>query len=125
MLLENVIKEKCPDYLGTFNTYIKHSNRIPFCNMFITKFEIFKRYCEWLFPIMEELEGLANESNTLASPRALDFIAEWLCPLYFYKNSYKIKHLPIVVSDPSKKKVSNLRYFCSYAKSTLRFWLNI
>jgi len=46
--------------------------------------------------------------------------------LYFIKNNeLKIKHLPIIVADTTKHRVSNIRYALSQIKTEIRFLLSI
>ena len=125
--LEKAIKQVCPEYSNIFNKYIKKGNILPQFGMIITTKEIFNNFCEWIFPIIYKLDEMKDPNkNSLSEPRRIDYIFEHLMPLYFIKhNEFKIKNLPIVVADPTKKKVSDFRYFCSQLKTELRFLLNI
>ncbi len=124
--LESVINKVCPDYSDTFNKYIKRGNSLTQFGMIITSKVIFDDFCEWFFSIIFELDKQKDpKKNSLSKDRQIDYISEHIFPLYFLKNNLKIKHLPIVVADTSKKKVSNLRYFCSQIKTELKFLLNI
>jgi hypothetical protein len=125
--LETAISQICPEYSDIFITYIKRGNILPQFGMIITSKQIFDNFCEWIFPIIYKLDEMKDSNkNSLLEPRRIDYICEHLMPLYFMKHTeLKIKHLPIVVADPTKKKVSNFRYFCSQLKTEFRFLFNI
>ena len=125
--LELAIEQLCPEYSNIFYKYIKNGNRVPLFGMIVTSKEIFHDFCEWAFPIIDKLDEMKNPNkNSLSEPRRIDYIFEHIMPLYFLKHKeLKIKYLPIIVSDTTKKRVSNFRYFCSQIKSELRFLFNI
>ena len=86
----------------------------------------FDDYCNWLFPILFEIEKFADPTrNSLNTSRKLGYIAEQLTPLYFHHNKLKIKHLPVAFVNPLENNKSWIRYCCSNFKSTLKFWFRI
>ncbi|MDB5121025.1 MAG: hypothetical protein JWN56_2243 [Sphingobacteriales bacterium] len=125
--LELAIEQVCPEYSNIFNIHIKKGNILPQFGMIVTSKEIFDNFCEWIFPIIYKLDLMKDANkNSLSEPRRIDYIFEHLMPLYFIKHKeLKIKHLPIIVADPTKKAVSNFRYLCSQLKTELRFLFNI
>lgn len=64
------------------------------CNMFIMKREILNDYCNWLFPILLEMEQFGGQKEDPYQNRYLGFISERLMSLYFvfYKDKYKIAY---------------------------------
>lgn len=64
------------------------------CNMFIVKKQILDEYCEWLFPILEDVVWFAGEKQDTYQNRYPGFLAERLLTLYFvyYKDKYKIAY---------------------------------
>lgn len=64
------------------------------CNMFIMKKEILNDYCDWLFPILLEMEQFGGEKEDPYQNRYLGFISERLMSLYFvyYRDKYKIAY---------------------------------
>lgn len=64
------------------------------CNMFIMKKEILNDYCNWLFPILLEMEQFGGQKEDPYQNRYLGFISERLMSLYFvfYKDKYKIAY---------------------------------
>lgn len=67
------------------------------CNLFIMKKKIFKDYCEFIFPILFDLEKkISLEGRDGYQRRALAFLSERLTSLYIYskkQQGYKIKSI--------------------------------
>lgn len=125
--LEKAINSVCPEYIPIFNKYYKNGNLLVMSNMLISKKKVFDDFCEWIFPIIYKIDEMKDPlKNSLSEVRRIDYIFEQLFPLYFIMHKeLKIKYLPIIQVNPSEKRVSNLRYFCSQIKTELRFLLNI
>jgi len=98
-LIENEISDKQPDYIEFFYKMMNGYAFFP-CNMFITRREIFNKYCEWLFSI---ILPAANLFDPLPyddySKRAIGFLAERLLTVWLYKHDYKIKEVPVLFRD--------------------------
>lgn len=78
----NVIKIKYPQMFKHAKKYIK-GNKGYFCNMFIMKKEIFNKYSEWLFDILEEHENSKDFSKySVEKYRVSGYLAERLCGIY-------------------------------------------
>lgn len=58
-ICREVICEKYPDYVDAFD-YVMHTILMSIGNMWITRKNIFDRYCEWLFDILFEVEKRIN-----------------------------------------------------------------
>ena len=95
--LLNVLKEKHPEMydlaIRLWETP-EFGNLYYTCNMFIMKKQILDSYCEWLFPILEEVEQFAGEKEDTYQNRYPGFLAERLLTLYFvcYKDRYRIAY---------------------------------
>lgn len=57
-----IIAEKYPDYIRTFDEVIKHRWGYMF-NMMIMERELFELYCDWVFDILFELRSRLGESG--------------------------------------------------------------
>lgn len=92
---EEIIKEKYPDYLQSFET-IMNRNYCSHYNMFIMKKKDFDNYCNWLFNILFELEKQTDVSSyDNYNKRIYGFIAERLLNVWVLQNKLKIKRLPV------------------------------
>lgn len=79
----------------------KKQNYIYFFNIFIAKNEIFNNYCEWLFPILFELNNKIDFQNrNFYSNRVVGFVAERLFNVYvnYLIDTQNVKYceLPII-----------------------------
>lgn len=80
-----VVAEKCPEYTQAVETVEKSNYYVPY-NMFIMKWEIFDKYCEWLFPILDKCEQLIGDYEDVYQNRYIGFLAERLMTAYIFKH---------------------------------------
>lgn len=77
-LCREVICEKKPDYAGAFD-YAMQTILVSIGNMWITRKDIFDRYCEWLFDILFEVEKRIDFSGyDDYQKRVIGFLSERL-----------------------------------------------
>lgn len=107
VILENDIKALrqsiiviCPEYLPDLNKLLKSKALSP-ANMFVTRWELFDSYCEWLFKILFDLQEKIDPSSRLGNgQRVFGYISELLLNVYvnhhnlkiFYSHIWKIEH---------------------------------
>ncbi|MCC8141993.1 MAG: DUF4422 domain-containing protein [Lachnospiraceae bacterium] len=95
-LTGEIIERQCPDYLDAYNTVLKRTSAHMF-NMFVMKRDQFRAYCAWLFPILEELEGLVDDSQmTPFERRYLGRIGELLLDVWIDKNQISYEELSVI-----------------------------
>lgn len=88
-----IMGKRCPEYLDAFNQKMKSRHEHLF-NMFIMKKELFNQYCEWLFPILEELESYYDLKNMDPfQARLIGRIAERLLDVWINKNQLQYKEI--------------------------------
>lgn len=63
-------------------------------NMLIARQEVFKQYCDWLFPILERVEELSNPKGNERADRYIGYLGENLMTLFFmyHKDDLRIVH---------------------------------
>ena len=61
-LCRDLIERMTPEYLDSYDKVI-YGNKLCHYNMFIAKKEIIDGYCEWVFPILFELEKEINAKD--------------------------------------------------------------
>lgn len=97
-----IIREKYPDYIDSFD-YLKKTNRMYVCNMFIAGRKFVDEYCEWLFTILFELEKRVDLSGrTRYQKRMFGFMAERLFNVYLHHNRKILKVKCIPISEPDE-----------------------
>lgn len=106
LLTRRIIQDFTPDYIKAFDNVMKESH-IYYANMMVSKKSIFDQYCEWLFPILFELEKNIDLSKYTDSyqRRVFGFISERLLQVWVEKNKFKVFQLPIVNSDEPRQTI--------------------
>ncbi len=94
-IVESLIRIKQPDYLEAFHHVFNGHSFFP-CNMFITRKEIFDKYCQWLFDIIPDAcEQFHPERYDDYSKRAIGFVTERLLTVWLMNQNLKVKEQPI------------------------------
>lgn len=101
--LRKVIGELTPDYLNAFDAVMDKNNKLSGYNMFLTGWKNFDSYCEWLFPVLFELEKRIDIPNDPYQARIFGFLGERLLNVYCYRHRLRIKYYPIVMIDDEKE----------------------
>ena len=121
----SVVARMQPDYYETAQEYLKGSYGY-FCCMHIMKKELFHAYCEWLYPILFELEREIDIGRyTEEGQRTVGHLAERLLGIYIFhlqKNrpQLKIKELQTVYfTKPQKEKLTLSAAFKSEIDRTI------
>lgn len=93
-----ILLEKYPEYKDVIeNEHVATEGY--FTNIFLMKKEIYNKYCEWLFDILEEAEKQIDATYyNQQEYRVTGYIAEWLCSVYFtnlqnINPELRVKHL--------------------------------
>ena len=95
-LLKTIIQKTAPDYARSFYYIFNVNNKLSPFNMFITTYEEFEKYCDWLFSILFEVEKAKSlEGYSSVQARIYGYMAERLFNVYIYHNNIKKTFLPI------------------------------
>lgn len=92
-LLIKVIRETYPDYENSIKIF-KRKTMFAY-NMMITNNKIFNDYMEWLFTLLEKIEGKIILHPHPHQARVFGFMAERLLNLFVYHNRLKILECPL------------------------------
>ena len=93
----DVIKKTFPDYVCSTSTVMKR-NFLYCCNMFIGHKKVIMQYCNWLFPILTQLESSINFSiKSDYQKRVFGYLSERLFNIWIekHKESIDIKLLTV------------------------------
>lgn len=71
--------------------YFYRGNKVSQCNMFIMKWKDFQEYCEFLFPLLKQIEGKLPKMNFARQRRNIGYMAEALQGLYIKHKGMKVK----------------------------------
>jgi hypothetical protein len=123
--LKNIFHEFYPEYYESFIFIFEKNNKLSSCNIFITHYQYFVQYCEWLFPLLFQFEKIVNVDNyDEYQKRIYGFISERLLNVFVYHNKFKAKYKPLFIIDPDKedKKYSFFSEYKSKIKKQLSFF---
>lgn len=122
-IMNSVILERYPDYRGTMIEFFFRSNKWIAYNMFFASWKWFDQYCQWLFPILFEVEKQVKLSGYAYQQRVFGFMSELLLPLYCFHNRYRIRYCPVlfVADDGRFANMMDLRMWLLGVRDSLKF----
>lgn len=101
-LAVSIVIAKNPEYLTACKQVLEGSSLHLF-NMFIMRSKLCMKYCEWLFPILFELEDRIDISNyDNYQKRVFGFIAERLFNIWIIHNKVKTTQIEVVNLEKEK-----------------------
>ena len=109
LLCREAITRQCPDYLPSWRKALQ-SDSGWFNNMFIFRAEIFNAYCQWLFPLLEDVEtSIPLDRYGVQERRVMGYLAERLLNVWVRHYLERHPHTSIreldrvFIEDPSSK----------------------
>lgn len=79
---------------------MKHKKKTHIYNMFIMKREIFDAYCDWLFPILFEVERQVDISGySRYDQRIFGFLSERLLDVYLEGSGIAYQEIPVIFME--------------------------
>lgn len=102
ILAIDVLLELYPDAKNIAEKYFFQSNRYSVFNMFITSWEHFDEYCNFLFPYLERLEAKLKDHSYLRLQRTIGYIAESMLGFWMKYRKYNVKYMPTLDLSTSR-----------------------
>lgn len=99
--MERLVLKANPDYEHEVDALKKHASHYLF-NMFVMKRELFFKYCEFVFPILLELEKKGTKHTSAGTMRAPGFLCEYLTSMFIshqVRNGIPVKELNTIYID--------------------------
>lgn len=94
-----IVSELRPDYIEAFDQVMKQRSGYMF-NMFIMSKENVAAYCEWLFPIIDELYRRLDITDYSAfDARLFGRISERLFNVWLAKQDLRVKEIPFIYME--------------------------
>lgn len=95
-IMEQVVREKFPDYSSTF-AEVMARRQLHILNMFVMKWELFDKYCQFLFAVLFEVERRIDISKyDKNEARVFGFLGERLFDVWLEKNRIAYQEVPVV-----------------------------
>lgn len=103
-----------PDCYEALAYMTEYSNRWTPCNMFISSREWTDEYCQWLFPVLEDVEKRIAKSPYTRANRAIGYMGEFLLGVYLRYRKSKVKRVEMqsIIEEDGKVQV-NIRQMSS------------
>ena len=110
-LTREIISEKYPEYLDAFDRRMRMTRGHRF-NMFIMRWDILDRYCQWLFDILFDLETkLDISSYSERDQRVYGFVSERLLDVWLDANHVEYIELPYLMTEKENLKLKAFGVF--------------
>ena len=102
-LLRNIIIEKSPEFIPSFDSTFQQK-RIYANNMMVMKWPDFKALCDWLFMLLFEFERRVKLTEyTEYQQRIFGFLSERLITVWVNHHDLKVKEFPLIYFKNLKK----------------------
>lgn len=122
VLCGEIIKKKYPEYAIAFQVAM-NSNLISMGNMWITRKEIFDKYCAWLFDILFEAEKQIDFSKyDDYQGRVMGFLSERLFRVWLLNQEYSIReeYVKMIETKDFLNDIKGMELKYQYIKTTLK-----
>ncbi len=98
-VLGKTIKKLTPDYFDAYETVMNRRWAHMF-NMFVMKKDRFDKYCEWLFPILQEVDSKIDVTDyTPMEARAVAYLGEFMLDIWNEKNKIPYKEVDVMFME--------------------------
>ena len=104
--MEQIVREYSPDYAAAMDRYLSGTIHY-FGNIYIMRREVFRDYCAWLFPLLEEFDRRTDTGGYGVQEKRVDgYLAVRLLGVYCTKHHGELRclELPRVHFEPDRKK---------------------
>ena len=96
-----------PDAREAMLKYMYDSNTFVPYSIFVAKKKLYDEFCEFVFPVLFELEKRVKEHNYSRQRRIIGYYGEWSLGLFIAYRKLKVKKFNLVMNG----EVVNTRYF--------------
>lgn len=118
-LLEEMIKEVCPEYYCSYKKVMYKSNTLIGHNMFIMKWDEFESYCKWVFDILIPLSKIIDPTGyPINQQRVFGYMHELLLAVY-------VEHKKLKAYRSQITWVENKQSYSRFNKISYRYSANI
>jgi len=126
-LIEEIVRRRNPEMSNALEKYFS-GTKAYFGNIYIMKMQFFQSYCEWLFPILEEYDQMADKTGySTQELRVNGYLAERLFGVWitYVQDDLSVVEWPRVHFIPEKKEriKKQVQNFLLPAGSLRRAWL--
>jgi hypothetical protein len=95
-LMREISLKMYPELENSFDNFFDNETSMHCYNMFISNKALFSKYCDWLFPILFELENFVKLSEYPYQRRIFGFFSERLFNLFLFHYKIEKAEFPVV-----------------------------
>lgn len=124
--LRQIIKERSPQYISSFEKTMDNSNKSVGYNMFITHWKHFDAYSKWLFDILFEVERRVPPIDDPIQSRIYGYMSERLINVFCEHHGLHIKHIPLIMPIDSYNphiNTNNLHAYFRNITNDIYYWM--
>ncbi len=88
-----IIQEQYPEYLSSFDICMRRRS-LHLYNMFVMEYDLFMKYCDFLFDVLFKAEMILGEED-----RLYGYIAERLLDVFIHKNDIPYKEVRLIETE--------------------------
>jgi len=128
LLLADSLVKLHPECYEAMSRTTWFSNRWTPCNMFIASRKWTGEYCQWLFPILEDVEKRMAKSPYTRANRALGYMGEYLLGVYLSYSKARVRRVdmqPIMEYGGKTRKYTQQMPFRTMALNNLAFGISM
>lgn len=115
--LRQIVRERHPEYMLAFEKTMDRGNTAVGYNMFITHWDIFDRYSQWLFDILFEVERRVPPVDDPVQSRIYGYMSERLINVFCAHHHLRIRHIPLVMPIDNFSETLNIsNWHATYRK---------
>jgi hypothetical protein len=107
--MKDIVHTICPEYDESFLHVFENNTLSSYC-IFISRYELFNKYFEWLFPLLFEMEKRIDISKyDFYQKRVLAFLAERLLNIYVYHHKLRAVYEPVYFMDGGDEERNSIK----------------
>lgn len=110
----DIIKERDVTDYGQVSAVLSSQHTGSFCNMFIMKKDLFFEYCDWIFPILFELDKRLGRDYECGQERCVGWTAEMLTSIFIYLRAKQYSHKEVFVFENMPRSLNTKLKFLSW-----------
>lgn len=121
IFLDTIVKSH-PEMKSALIEYFYSNNKWTNCNMLISSKETFDEYCQFLFPLMAEVEKRLKLSHYSRMRRVIGYLTEPLLGFWLYYKKYKFKNVGMLQYADGAVSQSLLNRLAKRLRADASFW---
>ena len=121
--LRQVVIALFPDYLPSFDSVLEGTNRLPPFNMFVARWELFDRFCDFIFTIFFKLRGEIRIPENKEQQRIFGNMSERLLSVFIHHHHLKVKEVPLFLFSETARQKGKLVFHAGNWIKTANFKL--